>query len=53
MSENEYTAIINGLIALCQNYDILPTNGNELADELQSIAANQCYISKSTIADFL
>ena len=37
------------LIALCQRYDLLPTDGYELADELQSIAADECYISKNEI----
>lgn len=49
MSNNQLTAICNGLIALCQRYDLLPTDGYALADELQSIAADECYISKNEI----
>ena len=49
MSKEQLTALLNGLIALCQQYDILPTESNELLDELQSIASNEIYISKNEL----
>lgn len=49
MSKTQLTALCNGLIALCQRYDLLPTNSDELADELQAIASGECYISKSEL----
>lgn len=41
------------LIAFCQRFDILSTTTDELADELQEIAACECYISKMEILEFL
>lgn len=49
MNVGQLTALINGLIALCQRHDILPTGSEELADELQSIASDEMYISKMEI----
>lgn len=49
MNAEQLTAICNGLIALCQRYDLLSTDGFELADELQAIAADECYISENEI----
>jgi hypothetical protein len=53
MSNNELTALVNELIALCQRNDLLPTNSEELADELQDLASNEIYISKSELDYFV
>lgn len=53
MGKKELNALVIGLIATCQSNDILPTTTNELADELQSIASNEMYISKEALVDWL
>lgn len=53
MNKEELTALVNGLIALCQNYDLLPTDTDTLSDELQELAADEMYISKMELEDFL
>ena len=53
MNNNQLTALCNGLIAICQRNDLLPTDAEELADELQSIAADECYVSKCDLMDYL
>lgn len=42
-------ALLNAVIALCQRNDLLPTDTDELADELQRLAADEMYISKMDI----
>lgn len=42
-------ALLNALIALCQRNNLLPTSTDELADELQRLAADEMYISKMDI----
>ena len=53
MNEQELKAIINGLIALCQREDILPTDSDNLADEVQRLAEDEMYIPKTAILDYL
>ena len=53
MGKNELNAVINGLIALCQANDLLPTTTDELADKLQSIASSEMYISKAELVYYL
>lgn len=53
MERCELAALTNALIALCQREGVLSTNSDELADELQSLAADEVYISKSELLDFL
>lgn len=53
MNKGELTALVNGLIALCQNYDLLPTDTDALSDELQELAADEMYISKMELEYFL
>ena len=53
MNNSELKALTTSLIALCQNYDLLPTESGPLADELQSIVANETYISKQELIYFI
>jgi len=53
MDNKQLAALCNGLIALCQRYDLLPTEGESLADEMQAIASDECYISKNELLEFL
>ena len=45
----EYRAIIISLIAKMQRDGTLPENGEQAADEIQQLAADEMYISKSVI----
>lgn len=49
MNKEQLNALVNGLIALCQRNDILPTESDELLDELQNIASGELYISKNEL----
>lgn len=51
MSKKELEALVNGLIAMCQREDLLPTEINALCDELQSISS-EMYIPKSELVYF-
>ena len=51
MYDVEYRAIIIGLIAKMQRDGTLPENGEQAADEIQALAADVMYISKSAIMD--
>ena len=51
MYDVEYRAIIISLIAKMQRDGILPENGEQAADEIQQLAADVMYISKSVIMD--
>lgn len=53
MNNEQLTALVTELIALCQRYDLLPTDSKELADELQDLASNEMYISKEELDYFL
>ena len=53
MNNAQLTALVTELIALCQRNDLLPTNSEELADELQDLASNEMYISKSELDYFI
>ena len=51
MYDVEYRAIIISLIAKMQRDGTLPENGEQAADEIQQLAADVMYISKSAIMD--
>ena len=51
MYDVEYRAIIISLIAKMQRDGTLPENGEQAADEIQRLAADEMYISKSAIMD--
>ena len=53
MNNEQLEALVVELIALCQRNDLLPTESDELADELQALASNEVYISKSELDYFL
>lgn len=53
MSKEQLEVLANGLIAFCQRNEALPTNINELADWLQSIAGDEMYISKMELVNWL
>ena len=45
MSNEQLSALVNALIALCQREGILPTDQMELLGELQTLASDETYIS--------
>lgn len=53
MSKEQLEALVISLIALCQRENILPTESDSLCDELQLIASDEVYISKSELDYFL
>ena len=53
MNNEQLKALVVELIALCQRNDLLPTDTDALSDELQELAANEMYISKMELEDFL
>ena len=53
MNNDQLTALVNGLIALCQRNDLLSIDSSELADELQEITSDEMYISKMELDYFL
>ena len=53
MNKYELKALVIELIALAQRNDILPTDTEDLADELQSLVANEMYIPKAELIDFM
>lgn len=53
MSDKQLKALCNGLIALCQRYDLLPTNEDALVSELQIIASDECPIAEDDLLDFI
>jgi len=53
MNREQMKALIVELIALCQRNDLLPTESDELADELQALISNEVYISKCELDYFV
>ena len=51
MNNEQLTALVNELIAYCQRHDLLSTDSEMLADQLQELASNEMYISKSEIEE--
>lgn len=53
MNNEQLSAIVNALIALCQRHDILPTDQSELIEELQTMASDITYISFNELEELL
>ena len=53
MTRAELKALVNGLIALCQREGILSTETDYLATQLRLLAADEIYIEKQDIIDWL
>lgn len=49
MTKNEAEALARGLVAFCQRNELLSTESDKLADELQQIAGDEMYISKAEL----
>ena len=53
MDNKQLKALCNGLIALCQRNDLLPTSTDALVSELQDIASDEYFITEDDLLDFL
>ena len=53
MNNEQLSTLVNALIALCQREGILPTDQLGLLGELQTITADEMYISFNELEELL
>ena len=53
MNNEQLEAMLNGVIGLCQMEGLLSTNAEELADQLQTAASGEMYISKQELLEWV